>query len=155
MGMTIEKGSALEKRLQQQARQPDPYAYRDQAKAFDAQKAVARQHFEAEALKLDAIMCKSVVELGEPQPQRRTPKALVHRDAPGQIRARRPLVCITLVSYRKRKLDWSNLVAGFKDLQDAIAAKLGIDDGSPLLAWEYDQIVTIGSTGTQILITLL
>lgn len=134
MGMTIEKGSALERRLQQQARQPDPYAYRDQAKA----------------------MRQPVGGLENPQPQHREVQTL-DRGPAKQKRGKKGVVqCVVcIVSYRSRLVDSDNLCAGAKPLRDLIAGQLGIDDGDGRIRFEYDQVETRGETGTQVLITML
>lgn len=46
---------------------------------------------------------------------------------------------ITLVRVAPRRLDSDNAVGALKACRDAVAAWLGIDDGSPLLDWRYDQ----------------
>jgi hypothetical protein len=50
----------------------------------------------------------------------------------------RPLT-IRLVRVAPRRLDSDNLARSFKAVRDGIADWLGIDDGSPLLTWVYDQ----------------
>lgn len=50
----------------------------------------------------------------------------------------RPLT-IRLVRVAPRNLDSDNLARSFKAVRDGIADWLGIDDGSPLLTWIYDQ----------------
>ena len=46
---------------------------------------------------------------------------------------------ITLTRIGKRKLDDDNLAAAFKYVRDQIAAAYGVDDGSELYAWRYQQ----------------
>lgn len=46
---------------------------------------------------------------------------------------------VTLTRVGKRKLDGDNLQGAFKYIRDAVAAKLGIDDGSDLYDWQYRQ----------------
>lgn len=48
---------------------------------------------------------------------------------------------VTLTRYGKRMLDDDNLARGFKAIRDAIAAKLGKDDGLPCYQWIYRQEV--------------
>ena len=48
-------------------------------------------------------------------------------------------VRITLTRVAPRVLDDDNLASGFKAVRDGIADWLGIDDGSPLLTWRYEQ----------------
>lgn len=56
---------------------------------------------------------------------------------------------VSVVCFRRQKLDADNLVGGVKYLQDAIAASLGIDDGDESrISFEYSQHVTTGKTGT-------
>ena len=53
-----------------------------------------------------------------------------------------PQLLITLISLRGRRLDGDNLAGGFKPLRDAIAARLGVDDGDGRIEWEYGQVVS-------------
>lgn len=46
---------------------------------------------------------------------------------------------VTLTRIAPRRLDDDNNVSGFKAVRDCIAEWLGIDDGSDLIAWRYDQ----------------
>lgn len=48
-------------------------------------------------------------------------------------------VRITLTRVAPRTLDDDNLASGFKAVRDGISDWLGIDDGSPLLTWRYEQ----------------
>jgi hypothetical protein len=41
----------------------------------------------------------------------------------------------------RRKLDDDNLEAAFKHIRDQIACIVGVDDGSPLYTWRYEQRV--------------
>ncbi len=50
-----------------------------------------------------------------------------------------PPCAITLTRIAPRKLDSDGLAASFKHVQDGIADWLGIDDGSDLLTWAYQQ----------------
>ena len=55
---------------------------------------------------------------------------------------------VTLIACRRRLLDaHDSLPFSFKPLVDAIAATLGLDDGSPQLHWEYGQVRTSGEEG--------
>lgn len=38
-----------------------------------------------------------------------------------------------------RKLDTDNLAGAFKAIRDAVARRLGVDDGDDRVTWEYDQ----------------
>lgn len=51
----------------------------------------------------------------------------------------RPLLRITLVRVGPKELDDDNLAASCKSIRDGIASALGIDDGSKLVEWKYDQ----------------
>jgi hypothetical protein len=56
-------------------------------------------------------------------------------------RAAKPVVCVQLISVRKRLADeHDNLRIGFKALIDAIAAWLGLDDADGRVLWEIRQI---------------
>lgn len=59
------------------------------------------------------------------------------------------LVIITRVG--PRKLDDDNLVGACKYIRDQIATIIGIDDGSPLYIWHYEQ--KIGSYSVEVEIT--
>lgn len=48
-------------------------------------------------------------------------------------------VKILLTRIGPRTLDDDNLASGFKACRDGVADWLGIDDGSPRLAWSYTQ----------------
>jgi len=53
------------------------------------------------------------------------------------------LPCIVrLIRIGPRRLDDDNLASGFKGIRDQIARELGVDDGSDLVRFEYDQVVT-------------
>lgn len=61
----------------------------------------------------------------------------------------RAFVRVTIVSVCRHLRDSDSIVGAYKHLRDAIAETcLGIDDGNPGVAWEYDQILTQGETGT-------
>ncbi len=47
---------------------------------------------------------------------------------------------------RGRPLDDDNLRSALKACRDGVADALGIDDGSPLVTWEYAQVVGKGGT---------
>jgi len=56
-------------------------------------------------------------------------------------RSAKPVVCVQLISVRKRLADeHDNLRIGFKSLIDAIAAWLGLDDADGRVLWEIRQI---------------
>lgn len=50
-----------------------------------------------------------------------------------------PLLVIRLTRVAPRELDSDNLASACKSLRDGIAARLGVDDGSRLVSWEYAQ----------------
>jgi hypothetical protein len=50
-----------------------------------------------------------------------------------------PLLVVELTRFGPRELDSDNLAAALKGFRDGIAARLGIDDGSPLVRWHYFQ----------------
>lgn len=54
-------------------------------------------------------------------------------------RWRVPLLVVTLTRYGVRELDGDNLQGALKAYRDGIAARLKVDDGSPLVRWEYGQ----------------
>lgn len=49
-----------------------------------------------------------------------------------------PLFLVTLTRVGPRELDSDNLAAALKGCRDAIASWLRIDDGSPLVVWQYE-----------------
>ena len=51
-----------------------------------------------------------------------------------------PPCTIRLTRIGQNKMDSGNVEGSFKHVQDAIARLLGVDDGSPLLTGQYDQI---------------
>jgi hypothetical protein len=50
-----------------------------------------------------------------------------------------PLLVVTLTRTAPRELDSDNLASALKATRDGIAARLRIDDGSPLVDWRYQQ----------------
>jgi hypothetical protein len=50
-----------------------------------------------------------------------------------------PLLSVTLTRVGPKLLDVDNLASALKAIQDGIASWLRVDDGSPLVAWEYAQ----------------
>ena len=61
---------------------------------------------------------------------------------------------IALIAHRRRLLDSANLVASFKELQDAICEWLGVPDDDRGIFWEYSQIKTAGREGVMIKIEM-
>lgn len=49
------------------------------------------------------------------------------------------LLEVVLVRHGVRELDGDNLQAALKGIRDGIAARLRVDDGSPLVRWVYFQ----------------
>ena len=47
---------------------------------------------------------------------------------------------VRLTRIGPKRLDSDNLAGSFKHVQDAIAKKLGIDDGDERIKWEYEQV---------------
>lgn len=56
-----------------------------------------------------------------------------------KLRQVSPLVRVTLTRFGPRRLDSDNLAGCLKGTRDQIAAELKIDDGSPLIEWDYRQ----------------
>ncbi len=50
-----------------------------------------------------------------------------------------PLLVVTLTRVGPRELDSDNVASALKGIRDAVAARLGVDDGSALVRWEYQQ----------------
>jgi hypothetical protein len=51
----------------------------------------------------------------------------------------KPPMAIKLTRIGPRRLDGDNLQGALKNIRDGIADRLGIDDGSALIRWSYDQ----------------
>lgn len=56
-------------------------------------------------------------------------------------------VVVTLIACRGREVDDDGNVAGLFHWRDAIAKRLGIDDGDRRIRWIYGQIETRGESG--------
>lgn len=67
----------------------------------------------------------------------------------------RVLVCITLVSCRRRELDSDNLQFALKPIRDAISNALGCDDADARIKWQYAQQLTAGQEGTLLIVEQL
>ena len=65
-------------------------------------------------------------------------RAAIHTE--GQQIPTVPLL-VTITRVGPRRLDDDNLAAACKYVRDQIAAVIGIDDGSPLYTWRYEQRV--------------
>lgn len=55
---------------------------------------------------------------------------------------------VSVVVFRRQRLDDDNLSGGLKALRDAIAASVGLDDGDARIAFEYSQHIGTGKPGT-------
>lgn len=58
---------------------------------------------------------------------------------------------VRLTRLGPRRLDSDNVQGALKAVRDQVAALLGIDDGSPLVTWEYAQ--EVGPYGVRIEVT--
>lgn len=68
----------------------------------------------------------------------------------GPIALPMPLL-VTITRVGPRKLDDDNLASACKYVRDQIAAAVGVDDGSPLYTWRYEQ--KIGKYSVEVEIT--
>jgi len=100
-----------------------------------------------------AKSCQPVDGPGNTERKRDALPALDKGPKAQRSRKARVVICIKIISIRKRETDLDNIIAGAKPLRDAIARSLGVDDGNKRIRWEYDTIITTGATGTQILIS--
>lgn len=92
--------------------------------------------------------------LGVPERKPDPIQALDGGNAPRQSRKASVGIRVEIVSFRKRLLDSDNHIAGNKPLRDSIAKSLGLDDGYPLLRWDYQQVRTTGQPGTLVKISV-
>lgn len=80
------------------------------------------------------------VRLKRKQDQQLEMITVLHNNLRGRIVE---LPCaVTLTRIGPRKLDGDNLQSSLKFCRDAIAKKLGVDDGSPEINWQYAQMPT-------------
>lgn len=85
------------------------------------------------------------VEAHQPKPA--SPAAL-ERGESKRARGQGGVRCrVTLVACVRRALDDDNLTGACKPLRDAIATRLGLDDGDRRLEWSCQQIATRGQEG--------
>lgn len=49
------------------------------------------------------------------------------------------MVAMRLVRVAPRRLDFGNLAAALKHVQDGVCDAIGINDGDEAIAWSYDQ----------------
>lgn len=96
---------------------------------------------------------KRMAGLSDTVSEHGTLPALERRPTKQRGRKGRVAISVTITSYRSRRIDNDNLIAGAKPLRDSIARSLGLDDGDERITWEYRSIVTTGATGTHILIS--
>ena len=53
-----------------------------------------------------------------------------------------PMPCVvTITRIGPRRLDDDNLAGACKYVRDQIATMIGVDDGSPLYTWRYEQVI--------------
>lgn len=90
----------------------------------------------------------------------RARRAKAHRAAVmvGHLAAGRPLDRIVSAAHRYvviltrhgRRLDSDNLAASMKSVRDGVAGLLGVDDGSPRVAWVYRQAQGVDQVDIQV-----
>jgi hypothetical protein len=56
-------------------------------------------------------------------------------------------ILVTFHNHRKHIIDDDNLIGGLKHLRDAVAKSLGVDDGDPVIKFQYNQTETRGREG--------
>lgn len=88
-------------------------------------------------LQLPSLANQSVHPLKRWRQGRAQKKAVLAALTP-YLRPKLPAV-ITLTRFGPRKLDTDNLAMSFKAARDQIAAWIGVDDGSDLYVWRYEQ----------------
>lgn len=73
--------------------------------------------------------------------RKRAQQEAVHLAWPMPRSWRISLPCnVKLTRMGPKRLDPDNLAGGFKHVQDAVAAELGVDDGDPGVHWVYEQL---------------
>ena len=88
--------------------------------------------------------------VGAEKPKPAPRRALV-QNIPRRPESQGRLAClVTIVAYRNVLLDRDNSAAGYKPLQDSIAASLCVDDGASNIKFTYDQVKTEGAEGTSV-----
>lgn len=65
-----------------------------------------------------------------------------------QLPLPRPPLTVTITRVGPRRLDDDNLAASCKYVRDAIAAAVGVDDGSAQYTWRYEQ--RVGKYGVEV-----
>lgn len=59
---------------------------------------------------------------------------------------------VTFVLHLRKPYDDDNVVSSCKQIRDAVAESLRIDDGDPRIKFQYNQIRTEGSEGVNVII---
>lgn len=71
-------------------------------------------------------------------------------------RSGKPSVLVRITSFRRKTLDFDNLIGGSKSLRDAIAMTIFPNEPDPdadhLIQWEILQVKTSGRTGTVVMV---
>jgi hypothetical protein len=80
--------------------------------------------------------------------------SLVKRTQVQRSRKSRVVICVEIIACKHRRLDFDNLIAGFKCLRDCIATSLGVDDGDRRLRWAYGFCQTTGREQTIVRISV-
>lgn len=89
------------------------------------------------------------------QPQSTAAPAL-ERGQPKRARGQGGVRCrVDFIACVRRVLDDDNLAGSLKPLRDAVARRLGIDDGDGRIAWECQQVPTRGSEGVIVKIEIV
>jgi hypothetical protein len=71
--------------------------------------------------------------------EHRTVTKLGVRECMGRVGARRMRFVVALTRIAPRSLDGDNLQGSLKAVRDGVADALGVDDGDPLVTWNYSQ----------------
>lgn len=93
--------------------------------------------------------------MGAAKPERKQERALVSETPKAKTSRRRvaarrsPIVRVSIIMCSLGTArDGDNLASSYKQLRDAIAASLGLDDADSWIDWEYSQVRTRGQRGT-------
>lgn len=73
----------------------------------------------------------------------------------GGAESAQPIVRVVLVSFRGRATDSDNDTFAAKGIRDELAKWIGLDDGSPLIEWEYQRVISPKHRGILVKIDLL
>lgn len=104
------------------------------------------------------VLARSAAPVASVESPKREPGAAkaLERKPPRRAKGKgRTHLVVSLISCRRGILDGDNCVAGYKPLRDAIAQRLGVDDGDPVVRWQYGQCETSGEIGTIVVIERL